>query len=230
MTKKNFKNTAIQLRKAGNSYSEILKNISVSKSTLSLWLRSVDLSKKQKQRITLKKLQAAWRGGEVKKRNRIEKSEKIIKQAKMEVKKITNKDLCLLGTMLYWAEGSKEKKYNPGTGVIFGNSDPLMIKIYLKWLKDCLLITEDRLTFEIYIHETYNCDIENLRNFWSKQTGFPINLFKRVYFKKNKISKNSKKRKVPYYGLLRVIVKRSSSLNRKIAGWIEGVCYQCGIV
>lgn len=109
MTKENLKNKAIQLRKKGKSYSEILEKVSVARSTLSLWLRLVNLSKRQKQNLTLKKLQAAWWGGEVKKLDRIERSKKIIEQAKMEIKKITNKDLWLLGIMLYWAEGSKEK-------------------------------------------------------------------------------------------------------------------------
>jgi len=43
---------AIELRKKGLSYSEILKCVPVAKSTLSLWLRSVGLSKKQRQRLT----------------------------------------------------------------------------------------------------------------------------------------------------------------------------------
>jgi len=230
MTKENFKNKAIKLRKDGKSYSEILKYIPVAKSTLSLWLRSVDLSKRQKQNLTLKKLQAAWRGGEAKKRDRIKRSKEIIEQAKMEVDKITRRDLWLLGTMLYWAEGCKEKKYRPGIGTIFCNSDFLMIKLYLKWLKDCLLISEDCLVFEIYIHETYKDNIESLRCFWSEKTGFPVNYFERVNFKKNKINGNRKNKELDYHGLLRITVRKSSVLNRKIAGWIEGVCTQCGIV
>ena len=230
MTKENLKNKAIKLRKDGKSYSEILKHIPVAKSTLSLWLRSVNLSKRQKQSLTLKKLQAAWRGGEAKKRDRIERSKKIIEQAKMEIDKITKRDLLLLGTMLYWAEGCKEKEYNPGTGTIFCNSDFLMIKLYLKWLKDCLFISEDRLVFEIYIHETHKDNIENVRHFWSEKTGFPVALFKKVCFKKNKINGNRKNKGLKYNGLLRITVRKSSILNRRIAGWVEGVCKQCGIV
>ena len=230
MTKENLKNKAIQLRKNGNSYSEILKYVPVAKSTLSLWLRSVNLSKRQKQILTLKKLQAAWRGGEAKKRDRIERSKNIIEQAKMEIDKITKRDLLLLGTMLYWAEGSKEKEYRPGTGIIFCNSDFLMIKLYLKWLKDCLFITEDRLVFVIYIHETHKDNIESVRHFWSEKTGFPIDLFKNVCFKKNKINGNKKKKWLKYNGLLRITVRKSSELNRRITGWVEGVCKQCGIV
>ena len=50
------KEKAIILRKRGMTYSEILDVVSVAKSTLALWLQSVNLSKKQKQRITEKRL------------------------------------------------------------------------------------------------------------------------------------------------------------------------------
>lgn len=230
MTKENLKNKAIQLRKSGKSYSEILTDIPVAKSTLSLWLRSVNLSKKQKQTLTLKKLQACWRGGEVKKRKRIERSNEIIKQAKNDVGEVSDRDLWLAGIMLYWAEGSKEKEYSPGTGLIFGNSDVSMVRFYLQWLKKCLLISENRLVFEIYIHETHKDKIENVRQFWSEKTGLPLYLFKRVYFKKNKVNGNRKNKGIDYNGLLRITVRESSSLNRRVAGWIEGIKQQCGIV
>ena len=58
---------AIELRKAGLTYSEILSKIPVAKSTLSDWLYSVGLSKKQKQRITEKRLAASLKGGNGKK-------------------------------------------------------------------------------------------------------------------------------------------------------------------
>lgn len=51
-----IKEKAINLRKRGFSYSEILEQIPVAKSTLSSWLHSIGLSKKQKQRLTEKKL------------------------------------------------------------------------------------------------------------------------------------------------------------------------------
>ena len=68
------KNKAIELRKQGLSYKEILEQISVAKSSLSLWLRNVGLSKKQKQRLTEKKLKSALRGA--KRKKEIRKREK----------------------------------------------------------------------------------------------------------------------------------------------------------
>jgi orotate phosphoribosyltransferase-like protein len=58
MAKPNLKQKAIQLRMNGLTYSEILKCIPVAKSTVSLWLREVDLSVPQKQRITKKRIAA----------------------------------------------------------------------------------------------------------------------------------------------------------------------------
>ena len=56
------KNKAIELRQKGLSYKEILEQIPVAKSSLSLWLKSVKLSTNQKQRLTDKKRLSALRG------------------------------------------------------------------------------------------------------------------------------------------------------------------------
>ena len=124
LPKNELKNKAIKLRKRGFSYSEILKQISVAKSTLSGWLKDVGLSKRQKQKVTKKKLEAALRGGKARKDNRISITKKIYEESKKDIGDISRRELWLMGVMLYWAEGHKEKEYRPGTGVQFTNSDP----------------------------------------------------------------------------------------------------------
>src|SRR5574343_181567 len=94
------KEKAINLRKEGKTYSEILKEIPVAKSTLSEWFRDVSLSKKQNQKLTQEKYTKAFG----------------------DVKNITKRELWLIGVVLYWAEGSKEKEYRPGSGINFNNS------------------------------------------------------------------------------------------------------------
>ncbi len=66
---------AIALRKKGLSYREILKRVFVAKSTLSLWLGDVGLSKKQKQRITQKRIEAGGGGGKKPKKKKNKKTE-----------------------------------------------------------------------------------------------------------------------------------------------------------
>ncbi|OGZ92998.1 MAG: hypothetical protein A2528_01620 [Candidatus Staskawiczbacteria bacterium RIFOXYD2_FULL_37_9] len=66
--------------------------------------------------------------------------------------------------------------------------------------------------------------------YWSDCTGFSKNNFSHIYFKKNKINTKRKNVGENYFGLLRVCVKRSSTLQRKIEGWISGIYKHCEIV
>ena len=216
------KEKAIALRKEGNSLSEILKHINVAKSTLSLWLKDVGLSKAQHQRLTAKRLEAARRGGKAKRQQRILRMEKINEETLADITHITKRELWLIGIALYWAEGSKEKEYRLGTGLQFGNSDPRMIKLFIRWLKN-QGVSIDRLKFEIYIHKNSVNSIDYVKPYWSKATGFPLKNFNHVYYKKNKIKTNRKNIGSLYYGGLRVRVSESSGLNRRIAGWTEAI-------
>lgn len=217
------KQKAIELRRKGFSYGEILKKIPVAKSTLSLWLRSVGLSKRQKQRLTEKKIDAARRGGEARKRNRIKVAEEIKNAAEKEIGNITNRELWLLGIALYWAEGNKAKDYNVSQGVIFSNSDPAMIKIFLKWVREILKINDSEIKLEIYIHENSMNKVDDAIKHWAKIANMSIKKFQYIYFKNNKSNTKRKNIGNDYYGLLRINIRKSTNINRKISGWISGI-------
>ena len=183
MNYKSAKEKAINLRKEGLSYSEILRQIPVAKSTLSLWLRSVGLSKQQKQKLTEKKIASMQRGAIAKRNQRIQLSEKIKSESRAEIKSINQKELMLIGAALYWAEGSKEKENNIGQGMIFSNSDPFMIKLFLKWLKEILKVKSNYIIPEIYIHENSKNNIKEVIRYWSGMINVPEMEFSRIYFK-----------------------------------------------
>ena len=233
MAKLKEKKKAIGLRKKGHSYSEILKEVPVAKSTLSLWLRSVGLAKEQKQRLTEKKLAAAWRGAQAKKEKRIRITKEIKKKAKKEIGKISKRELWMIGTALYWGEGAKEKstkKKARGSRVRLSNSDPNLIRIFLKWLVKICKVPKKEIYFRISLHETAKERLDEVQEYWAKVTNFPLENFRRVTWKKNKIGTNRKNIGKDYYGVLRVGVKESTNFNRKIQGWIEGICKNCGVV
>ncbi len=222
---------AIELRRKGLSYREILKHVPVAKSTLALWLQSVGLSKKQKQRLTQKRIDAALRGAAARHNNRLLLTQKIHNEAFKDIRQISQRELWLMGIMLYWAEGSKEKPERPGSGVKFTNSDPHMIKLFLKWLKEICDIKKEEIGFEIFIHENSKNNIENVVAYWSRVTKFPESYFSKIYFKKHNPKTNRKNIGEQYYGVVQVKIKASSSLNRKIAGWIKAINqYYWGVV
>lgn len=224
------KEQAILLRKQGKTYDEIRKIISVSKSTLSLWLRSVGLAKKQKQRVTEKRLLALQRGHKKWRQMRVDRANKIIQEARADISKINKQQLFFMGVMLYWAEGSKEKEHRPGQGVYFSNSDPKMISIFLLWLRKIFLIPDERLLVDIYIHESHKSRIIEIKRYWAKETGLLLSKFDKIYFKKHTIKTNRKKIDNDYFGQIRLKVRRSTDLNRKISGWIQGIVNSCSII
>ena len=223
-----LKKQAVSLRKKGLSYSEILKKVPVAKSTLSLWLRDVKLSKKQRQKLTKRKLLAAKKGGEARRQKRILITEKIKKKAEKEIGRINKRDLWILGIALYWGEGHKEKLKS--SLVKFTNSDYKMIKIFLKWLLDVCGISKKDIYFRIFLHETAKNRLLEVQNYWAKITGFPIENFQKISWKKHKIRTKRKNIGQNYFGLLRVEIRKSTNFNRKIQGWIEGICKKCGVV
>lgn len=218
------KQKAIELRKQGLSYREILEQVSVAKSSLSLWLKSVKLGESQKQRLTEKKLAFARRGAQKMHAIRIALTQEIKDTARKEVGVLSKRELWLIGVALYWAEGSKEKPYHSGARVVFTNSDPFMVRLFLDWLVKIVKIERKNIYFSVYIHESRKNDLEKAISHWSKNTNFPKEKFGKVYFKKNKIATKRKNIGENYFGLLRVMVKNSSELNRRIQGWVEGIC------
>ncbi len=217
------KEKAIKLRREGKTYSEILKEVSVAKSTLSEWFSDVKLSIPEKKRLSANKLAAARRGGIAKHNQRLQKIEEIKSESLSDVKNISKRELLLIGTTLYWAEGSKEKDYYPGSGIRFSNSDPKMLVVFLRFLKEILRVSNDRIVFEIYIHLNSKNNIEVVKQYWAGILGQKMSKLDRVYYKKNNILTKRRKKDDLYYGLIRVKVKSSSDLLRKIAGWSEGI-------
>lgn len=123
--------------------------------------------------------------------------------------------------MLYWAEGTKEKEHSPSHQAVFTNSDPRMIKLFMKWLLEIMKVPTNYLDCSIYIHKT--ADVPKALNFWSKVIACDKSKIK-VYFKKHSVKTNRKNTGESYKGLLRITVRKSSNLNRKIAAWTNHIC------
>ena len=220
-SKQKERQKAIELRKKGLLYSEILKEVPVAKSTLSSWLQKEGIAKKEKQRMTKKRKLAQRKGAVARREQKIALISFIKSQARKEIKEISRRDLWMIGIALYWAEGTKEKKRAEQTSL--GNSDPRLIKIYLKWLKDVCQIPKSEIVFRIHLHKESENRLLIVQKYWSEITGFPVRYFNKVRWKEHKIKTKRTNTGKKYFGLLEVRVKSSSNLNRKISGWIESI-------
>ncbi len=135
-----------------------------------------------------------------------------------------------MGAALYWAEGTKQKEHNVSQRVKFSNSDPRMIRVFLQWLQRACRIPKEDVSFRISLHETATDRLNEIQRYWANITESPLDLFKKIDWKRNKINTKRKNIGEKYFGLLDIYVRKSTNLNRKIAGWIEGICKNCGVV
>lgn len=212
---------AINLRLKGKSYSEIVDIVRVSKSTLSLWLRNVTLEESSKRILEGKKYQGQRKGGLAKKNYRLISQRNIELKALKEIDYISERELWLLGIIAYWCGGSKQKEQNISQRVIFSNSDPILLKLFIKWLKEICRIEKNDILHSIYIHESG--DMNKALVYWSETLNVSKNKFSRTIIKRHIMKTNRKNIGNSYNGLVRIAVRRSTNLNRKIKGWVLGI-------
>lgn len=83
-----------------------------------------------------------------------------------------------MGTRAYWCEGAKQKANNVSGRVIFANSDPFLVKLFVRWIKEACKVSEARLIYSLYIHENGNLDTS--LNHWSKILGVTKDRFSKT--------------------------------------------------
>ncbi len=106
---------------------------------------------------------------------------------------VKDRELLIAAIMLYYGEGAKT-----GVTVDFANSDELVIKLFLKFLRKICRVKENKLRFYLYCFEDQ--DIDALIKYWS----FQLNAEK-VQFTKPHVrpAVNRGRRSMPH-GLLHV--------------------------
>lgn len=203
--KSNLKSKAILLRQEGYSYELIKNKIGVSKSTLCDWLKDVPFEANAetlermshghiKSTMTIKAL----------KQKRDQETQNL---AKIELGKLNDRDLMMLGIGLYIGEGGK---YEKGF-VQFSNSDPKVINLVMKWFTKCLGINTKN--FYMIVHAYPDNNIDRVLKFWSELTKVSINQFGKTYIdvRTNKSNKNKGKLR---HGTLHVRVRGLQKYKR----------------
>ena len=209
---------ARELRLRGWTYDRIQVELGCSKGSISLWVR--DLPKPERKRSPEEASAIARRGWEATLRRREEERQRTKQQAKQAVGNLTPRELFLLGVGLYWAEGSKDKPYDRRENVVFVNSDPGMIQVYLSWL-DILGIERERLRFNVMIHE--NADVSGAEDYWAELTGADRSAFNKTTLKRHNPKTVRKNVGDGYRGCLVIKVLKSADLYRRIEGSWYGI-------
>ncbi len=200
---KKYKEKTIKLRKLGKTYREIVELLgkNIPKSTISGWCKNISLKNRHVQRIKNKihsnitsARTLALKTNKLKRLDYLKSVEKRICHLKNILE---NTDIAKISiAMLYLGEGAKSTKGS----LMFGNSNPQIIKLFLKLLRYCYVIDESK--FRCTLQCRADQDIEILENFWSNITHVPLSRFYKARIDQRTIGKKTKK--IDYRGVCRI--------------------------
>lgn len=204
---------AIKLRKAGFSYLKIFKKVRVSKSTLSRWLRDIELTTKQREKLLKGREKSRCAGAKAQQIKRIKRTEEIMIAGKKEFYLLIKNPLFLSGLSLYWAEGDK----NRSEKVKFTNSDETMIILMMNWFRKICNVPEEKFRISLHTHDLYSNP--SVKHYWAKITNVSKKQFHKIYVKKSTLRQ---RKNVLYNGTCAITIN-NKNLFRKIMGWRLGL-------
>lgn len=149
----------------GLAITMIAARLGVSKSSVSRWVRDIALTPEQhaalRTRNPLYNAQLRGQGG----RSRSARLER--ERAQLHGRELARRGDALhaQGCMLYWAEGTKSRNT-----VQFTNSDADMLELFLRFLRRCYGVRDDRVAFSV---NCFTPDPTEIVRWWLSRLGLP---------------------------------------------------------
>ena len=203
---------AIALRQKGMSYSQIKKELGISKSTLSGWLKDMPLSKERIKELRANSPRRIERFRETMRKKKKARRADVYRKVSRDIANSKNVDF-ITGFYLYWGEGTKTAEYT----VSLTNSDPAIVKCFVEWM-GILGIQPQKMKIKLHLYTDQN-EVK-LKKFWSAVTGVPLKNFYKTY------RKNSRSDEKTYKGMFSHGTCVVIYSNRDVYEYVlEGVAY-----
>ncbi len=202
------------MRQQGMSMNEIVASLGVSKASVSIWVRDVILTKKQREGLSARG--RSLDSVEKRRISRIKNTQMrhalVINRAKEDIPTLSERELFLIGVALYWGEGGKTQKASARVA----NSDPRVISIMMRFFKEICGVPRNK--FRGHVHTFSHLNAEAAEKYWSQVSGIPRRQFYKTYSKPS-IASLGKKDSLPF-GTFQIYVN-DTNLFLSIKGWIE---------
>ncbi len=211
------------MRKKGISIVFIAQQLGVSKSSVSLWCRDIILSDEQFEKLR-KNMGVSFKYGQriaaqVNRQKKLDVIKKADIWGRNIINKISQRELLLIATALYWSEGSKTDSTST---LMFINSDPDMILLMKKFLIRVMGVKLEDIVCGIQINRVHEIRIKKVLNFWKNLLKLKYSQIRKPYFVNTKTSKTYENYN-DYYGVCRLFVRKSKHLKYKMLALIEAV-------
>lgn len=210
---------ARKLRKEkGWPLNKIAKHLNVSKGTVSVWVRDVELTEEQKE--ILQQLNPIFNRQELGNKVKAEKYRKLrLDYQNKGREKVKNgcSDLYKECCMLYWAEGSKGRNI-----VGFSNTDSHMIKMFTDFLLQEFDVEVQDISVSTHVYLNNGLTFEDIRQYWNNLLGLSDENWRKSQI--NVLPKSSKKKQVRRhpYGVCRIRLGRTD-IVQEIFGAIKEI-------
>ncbi|HEY3504020.1 MAG TPA: resolvase [Actinocatenispora sp.] len=226
--KDDLRTRARALRREHRSVPEIAAEVGVAKSTAYQWVRDIPLDADARRALFARehsstadhaRMMAEARWTEYRaERDRLRAE--TITSAAGSVGVLARDELLRMGALIYWCEGTKAKPWNPSRRIVFVNSDPGLIAVFLAFLA-AVGVERDRIHFRVAIHET--ADADAAVDWWAAAVDADPATFHPTTFKRHKPKTVRRNTGAEYRGCLVVTVSRGREVYDMIEGWVSGV-------
>lgn len=211
---------ARELRQAGLDYAEIAGALGVSKSSVSLWVRDMPRPPRLSYEESRKRAaEGARRYWAAERPAREARREVVRAAAAADIGVLSPREILIAGAIAYWCEGAKRKTYRQAETVAFINSDPDLIKLFLRFLGTAG-VESTQLGFRVHIHES--ADVAAAEQFWLAVSGAEPAQFHRTTLKRHNPQTIRKNVGADYHGCLIVSVRRAAIFTRESKGGSAG--------
>ena len=197
---------ARELRSQSWTLQEIASELGVAKGSVSLWVRDVDFVPRPRNRGHPAGPKHPMR---LKKEAEIERCRE---EAEDWVGTMTQRDLSMYALALYAGEGSKRDG-----SVVFANSDPVLMRLFVVWLRNEFDLDESKFRVKLYLHA--DLDLDPAVEFWSAVVDVPPDQFNKPY---RAVVDETMRTNRHVYGCAS-IVYHSRLLHRRVMARIQAV-------
>jgi transposase-like protein len=207
---------ARRLRKdEARSIKEIARLVGVSQSTVSLWVRDIELTEAQHAALLMRDpshngRRNGWAAN-------IERGR--LRRRRFQLagrRRVAAGDpLYVAGCMLYWAEGAKRRN-----AVEFSNADPEVIRLFGRFVRECFGATDEQMRVSCHLFADHVDKQREIEQFWLDLLELPRKCLRKSFV--NHYSRSSQRKrtnKLPY-GTCKLVV-HSTEVVQMIYGSIQ---------
>ncbi len=211
MAKPEKRNAARKLRAKGWSVKQIKKRLGVSRASVSVWVRDVELSQVQQDRLANRRRQGGRRGN----RQVIRHSDELVNRARREAADqwdgLRRDPSFLFGLAVYVAEGYKSGR----SKISICNTDPSVLRLALRFLEIAGLARSE-LRFLVHLPRQGGVEAEVAIDYWAGNLAVDRSQFYRC-----QVESHDRKRPCRYPHGICHIEKGSVFHRAKIDMWSE---------